>query len=134
MSTSVKLDGVDGQWQFSTLEGPHGPINEYDLFVGAKVKVFGRMMSITSASASTCMWIESEKEKMVKLQDMLQMTIEKVGAVPVVRRRMPMNANGIGRRTVPMGSSNLRRLFMENARLGEQIANLGLAGVVLMDS
>ena len=37
-STQIKFDGVEGEWLLTALEGPYGPMDRYDLFIGAKVK------------------------------------------------------------------------------------------------
>lgn len=34
--TIVKFDGLDGGWHLTTLEGPYGPLDRNDLFLGAK--------------------------------------------------------------------------------------------------
>jgi hypothetical protein len=34
--TIVKFDGLDGGWHLTTLDGPYGPLDRNDLFLGAK--------------------------------------------------------------------------------------------------
>jgi hypothetical protein len=48
--TLVRFDGVEGDWQYSVLEGLYGPVTLLDLFIGSKVKIFGRSLAITTAS------------------------------------------------------------------------------------
>jgi hypothetical protein len=129
--TVIKFDGVEGMWHLSKLVGPYGPIDRYDLFVGAKVTVFGRHMSIASCSASTCRWIEEEGRRLAQQQEWLQQRIESVGAVPLVQRAPPVGPNSAqGRSGKPAGSDDLRRRANENAKLAEQLAGLGMANCV----
>jgi len=125
-STVVRFDGLDGQWVFSQLEGTHGPIERYDLFVGAKIRVFGRHLTISSTSASTCQWIDEEGKRLQKRQDWLQSKIESVGAVPVVRRNEPIGVKCNFTKKANSGNADLRRLHGENAKLAAQLAELGM--------
>jgi hypothetical protein len=129
--TVIKFDGVEGMWHLSQLTGPYGPLDRYDLFVGSKVTVFGRHMSIASCSASACRWIEDEAVRLSKQQEWLQQRVESVGAVPVVQRAPPEGPlQHQGRSSKPAGSDNLRMKAVNNAKLAEQLANLGMAGCV----
>jgi hypothetical protein len=129
--TVIKFDGVEGMWHLSQLTGPYGPIDRYDLFVGAKVMVFGRHMSIASCGASTCRWIEDEGRRLAQQQEWLQQRIESVGAVPLVHRAPPVGPNSAqGRSGKPAGSDDLRRRANQNAKLAEQLAGLGMAHCV----
>ena len=130
--TIIKFDGLDGKWHYSQLEGQYGPIERYDLFIGARVKVFGRHLTVSATSASTCHWIDIEGKKLQKHQEWLQAKIESVGAVPLVRRQPPTAIKHIVRASKSAGNTDLRRLANENARLSEQIANLGLGSSVPM--
>ena len=62
-STQVKFDGVDAEWIFTVLDGPYGPVDKYDLFIGAKVKVFGRHLTISSANVSVCHEIDMARHR-----------------------------------------------------------------------
>jgi len=126
--TVIKFDGVEGKWHLSQLMGPYGPLDRYDLFVGAKVTVFGRHMSIASCGASTCRWIEDEGRRLAQQQEWLQQRVESVGAVPLVQRAPPMGPSSAqGRAGKAAGSDDLRRRANENAKLAEQLAGLGMA-------
>ena len=130
-STEIKFDGVDGMWVSTQLEGHYGPIERIDLFIGAKIKVFGRHLSINSTGASATQWIEEEGKRLSKQQNWLQERVESVGKVPVVRRPPPVGPLQFsGRSNKPAGSDNLRMLTMENAKLSEQLATLGLSHCV----
>jgi hypothetical protein len=124
--TVIKFDGLDGQWVFSQLQGNHGPIERYDLFVGAKVRVFGRHLTISSTNASTCQWIDEEGKRLLKRQDWLQSKIEAVGGVPVVRRNEPIGVKCNFTKKANSGNADLRRIFTENTKLMEQFSALGL--------
>ena len=58
--TLVCFDGLNGCWNTAVLEAPYGPVNRHDLFIGSKIKVYGRNLVISSASRTTCEWIELE--------------------------------------------------------------------------
>lgn len=129
-SSVVKFDGVDAKWYMNVLEGPYGPIERWDLFIGAKVRIFGRHLSITSANASVCHWNDVQAKKLMKKQEWLRQKIESVGAVPVVRRQVPVSIKNIVRASKAEGRTDLRRLFNENTKLYEQLTKLGLAGTI----
>lgn len=124
--TTIRFDGVDGAWHFSILEGARGPVERYDLFVGARIKVFGRSLTITSTTASNCAWIEAEGAKLYKRQDWLREKIESVGAVPIVRKPIVAAIKNVTRSAKPAGQVNLRKIYDENAQLCEQLLQLGL--------
>jgi len=126
-SSIVKFDGVDAKWYMNALEGPYGPVERWDLFIGAKVRIFGRHLTITSANASVCHWNDVQAKKLLKKQEWLRQKIESVGAVPIVRRQVPVCIKNIVRASKAEGRSDLRRIFNENAKLYEQLAKLGLS-------
>ena len=67
----------------------------------------------------------------MKQQNWLQERVESVGKVPVVRRPPPVGPLQFsGRSSKPAGSDNLRMIFMENAKLHEQLATLGMGHCV----
>ncbi|KAJ1420794.1 hypothetical protein B484DRAFT_433427 [Ochromonadaceae sp. CCMP2298] len=124
--TLIRFDGLVGEWVFSTLRGAYGPIDQYDLYIGAKITVFGRHLTISSASGSAMRWIEREKRRLEKHQEYFREMICNVGKVPCVRGKDATVIKHITRDKAP-GQVDLRRLQSETARLGEQIASLGLA-------
>jgi len=125
--TMVKLDGVDGEWLLTTLDGPYGPVNKFDLFVGAKVRIFGRHLTITSASASVCHDITVRAKKMEKMIKVMQTRVESVGAVPIIRRAVPTAVRHIVRSAKAEGHENLRKLLIDCTKLAEQLCDLGLS-------
>lgn len=130
MSTQIKFDGVEGEWLFTTLEGPYGPVDRYDLFIGAKIKVFGRHLTISSANATVCHWIDQQSKKLEHKIKWLQEKIEKVGSVPIIRRDAPKVMRHITRSEKAAGYQNLRKLKIDLAKLGEQLSELGLSHLV----
>jgi hypothetical protein len=124
----IKFDGVDAQWQYSVLEGPYGPVDRYDLFVGSRIKVLGRAVAIVSANSSACRWIDKEYLKLCKQQEFLRSRIEKLGAIcVVVKPRWAPTVFHITRNSKNSGGRcDLRKVYVENTRLGEQISSLGL--------
>ena len=128
--TMVKIDGVDGEWTLTKLEGQYGPVDKYDLFVGGKVKVFGRWLTITSASASVCHGITVEAKRIAKMIAIMQSKVESVGSVPIIRRSVPTQVRHIVRSAQPEGHENLRKLLIDATKLSEQLCNLGLSHTV----
>ena len=132
--TLVNFDGIDNaSWQYSSLEGPHGPCNRYDLFIGSRIKLLGRTLTISSASTAACHWIDREYVKLLKQQDYLITKVESVGSKPIVMR--PQNQPMLNIKRDEKGSGgrcDLRKVVNENARLGEQLASLGLGHFVAM--
>jgi hypothetical protein len=124
--TLIKFDGLVGEWVFSTLQGNYGPIDQHDLYIGAKITVFGRHLTISSASGSAMRWIEKEKRRLEKHQDYFREKIATVGKVPCVKGKDATCIRHITR-DKPPGQVDLRRLQLDTARLGEQIASLGLS-------
>lgn len=129
-SSIIKFDGVDAKWYMNALEGAYGPVERWDLFIGAKVKIFGRHLTITSANASVCHWNDVQAKKLQKKQEWLRQKIESVGAVPIVRRQVPVCIKHIVRASKAEGRTDLRRLFNENTKLYEQLVKLGLGHVL----
>ena len=127
--TLIKFDGLVGEWVYSVLQGPYGPLEHIDFFIGAKIKVFGRQVTISSASGSSIKWIENERKKLERQQNRFREKIVSVGQVPCVRARQIETVRHITRGSdtgVVPGHTDLRKLLQHNARLGEQLVSLGL--------
>ena len=122
----VKFDGVDGQWLFNQMMGPYGPLDRYDLFVGAKINIFGRHMTISTAGASCCHWIEEEGTRLSKQQEWLQKRVESVGEVPLVHRAPPPGLHPT-MSSKPAGGVNLRQVHNNNTKLLDQLSRLGMS-------
>jgi hypothetical protein len=123
----LKFDGIDGEWTFTSLKGPYGCLEMSDLYIGARIQVFGRHLTISSANAAACHWIFNETARLKKQQEEFQKRVESVGQVPCIQRKPVSTIRHITRNSKTIGHTNLRQLMKENARLGEQLANLGLA-------
>lgn len=128
--TMIKFDGLDGEWTFSALQGPSGPIDKHDLFVGAKVTVFGRHLTISTVNVEAARWIEREGKRLVTQQERFRSLIESVGQKPIVPRKQVELVRNITRGGDTTGKANLKKLLNENARLGEQISSLGITGML----
>lgn len=135
--TVIKFDGVDGAWTMSALEGSYGPINRLDLYIGGRLKLFGRHMTICSANSTVCKEIDTEGKKLFKKQTWLQERIEAQGSKPVVSKPFLPVVRNIARQsglphktTTEGGYMNLRKLYNDNMLLSEQIQKLGLTSVL----
>jgi hypothetical protein len=126
--TIVRLDGQNAEWEYVVLEGPYGPATRHDLFIGSKIKVYGRNLILRAANREACQWIDKEYKRMSRQQDSMQMRIEKCGLIPVVQRVYvpPIQINTRGG-PVLGGRCDLSRVRRENSRLGEQLVNIGIA-------
>jgi hypothetical protein len=128
--TYVKIDGIEGDWELTVLEGPYGPVDKYDLYIGGVVKVFGRHLTIASANASICHGIELRARKMKKQMAFMQERIENLGAVPIIRREPPTVMRHIQRSAKAEGHVDTRKLLIDVTKLAEQLCDLGLTHVV----
>jgi hypothetical protein len=126
--TLIRFVGLVGEWVYSAIQGPYGPLEHIDFFIGAKIKVFGRQVTISSASASAIKWIEAQKKKLEKQQDRFREKIMAVGQVPCIKARQAEIVRHItrGEGNVPAGHTDLRKMLQANAKLGEQLVSLGL--------
>eukprot|EP01038_Epipyxis_sp_PR26KG_P006263 gene6263-8624_t len=122
--TMIKFDGVQGEWIYSALKGPYGAITKHDLFIGAKLKIFGRNISICAMNRKAQAWVEKEIKKLEKKKLLFQNKIESVGLNPVIRKREVEVTRNITREQKPV---DLRKLLNDIAKLGDQLLSLGLA-------
>lgn len=126
--TLIKFDGLVGEWVYSAIKGPYGPMEQMDFFIGAKVNVFGRHLTISSASGSAIRWIEKERKRLEKQQERFREKITAVGQVPCIKGKDTSIVRHITRGAdILPGHTDLRKLLLCNARLGAQLAALGLS-------
>lgn len=125
--TLLKFDGMDGQWDYIALKGPYGSLELHDLYIGAKVTVFGRHLTISSANRAAVHFIDEERGRLMRQQSEFRRKIESLGHVPVVRKVESQAVKHIVRDSKTKGHVNLRALIKDTAKLGEQLAALGLA-------
>lgn len=131
-TTSVRFDGVvNSDWTFTALKGPYGALEPHDLYVGAKVQVFGRHLTISTANSTAVRWIEREAKRLNNLQAKFRKRIESVGQKPIVIAPKPEVVRHVERENKKAGQINLRKLLSDVSKLGEQLANLGLAEFAL---
>lgn len=126
-TTMIRFDGIEGEWTYSALKGPYGCLEMHDLFVGAKINLFGRHLTISACNSAASKWIDKERKRLEKQQEEFRRKIESIGATPVVKKREAQTIRHITRDAKTVAQANLRLLLKENARLGEQVASLGLA-------
>jgi hypothetical protein len=127
----IKFDTIDGIWAYSYLEGSYGPISKYDLFVGAKIKLFGRNLTIQNASASFCRWIDDTAIQMKERRLFLQNKIENIGVKAVVPREMNQVTRNIIRDSDKAGGrTNLRKLYIEISLLEKQLCDNGFVNLL----
>ena len=62
----VLLDGSDKIYTLSHINGPRGPLQCWDLHVGAKVNILGRSTTLMQANLETTKWIEFHRKRLRK--------------------------------------------------------------------
>jgi hypothetical protein len=75
----ITFDGVRACWKFTRLDGPYGPLDEDDLFIGSKITVFDRHLTITSANSHVCQMIDHKGQLLKKRISWLQSKLESIG-------------------------------------------------------
>lgn len=75
----ITFDGVRACWRFSRLDGPYGPLDEDDLFIGSKITVFDRHLTISSANSHICQMIDHKGQLLRKRISWLQSKLESIG-------------------------------------------------------
>ena len=125
-TTMIRFDGIEGEWTYSALKGPYGCLEMHDLYVGAKINLFGRHLTISACNSAATKWIGKERKRLEKQQAEFRRKIESIGAIPCVKKKEANTVRNITRDEKTVAQCNIRLLLRENARLGEQLANLGL--------
>lgn len=107
------------------INSPYGLVDKYDLFITSKVKILGRKITLTMTNASTCQNIKKESVNLLKRQNWLQEKLESIGATPIVKRQPP-KVSSVARSCKMEGQINLRRIYIDNIKLSEQMIDAGL--------
>lgn len=126
----IRFHGVNAVWRYNKLEGIYGPIELIDLFVGNKIVIFDRHLTITSTTLEICNMIDHEAQKLQKHKAYLQSKLDKVGVIPVIRRETPSTTRHITRASSKSGTCNLRKIHIDICKLNEQLVDLGLSHFV----
>lgn len=125
-SIQIKFTGVESEWNFTSLKGPYGAITIHDLFIGSRVSIFGKSVTINSSSLLASKYLHSEAVKLLKQQEKYQLKIESIGIKPCIKKKDYKTLL----QTKLLTKLNLRQLLKENAKLGEQLSILGLANTL----
>ena len=126
----IKFDNVDGQWRKGMIDTKYGPADRNDFFIGSKILVFKRHLTICSCPYEVCRETEALGDALRERQAWLRSKIESVRAVPVVPLRKSNLIIENQMRLTSSGKSNLRLLTIENNKLVEQLCSLGMAHLV----
>lgn len=126
-STLIKFDGIQGEWFYSSLQGDYGPITHHDLYIGAKINIFGRHLTISSANGAAIQWSEKEYKRLMAQQQAYHNKILSVRETPCIRLKEPKAVRNITRDDKSAANVDLRKVLIDNAKLGEQLVNLGLS-------
>ena len=73
----VILDRSDKVYTLSHIEGKHGPLEAWDLFVGARVNVLGRTTTLMQASGPTLDWLDYHCQRLKRARNALKRELKK---------------------------------------------------------
>ena len=73
----VILDRSDKVYTLSHIEGKHGPLEAWDLYVGARINVLGRMTTLMQASGPTLDWLDYHSKRLQKASSSLKRELKK---------------------------------------------------------
>lgn len=73
----VILDRSDKVYTLSHIEGKHGPLEAWDLFVGARVNVLGRTTTLMQASGLTLDWLDYHFKRLQRVSKALKKELRK---------------------------------------------------------
>ena len=76
-SFEVVIDGDDKVFTVSHIIGRHGPLEAWDLHVGAELDVLGRKTTLMQGSLATTEWIEAQAKRLLKLKARLEAELRK---------------------------------------------------------
>lgn len=68
------------QYRLSHMEGKFGPVEAIDLYVGAQLRVLGRVLTLRQADSPTVHWLEAESERLMAIQRKLLDELASYGA------------------------------------------------------
>ena len=75
----IVLDGVDKVFTLSHIDGRHGPLQCWDLHVGARITALGRHMTLMQASGATLEWLEMRSIQLQKMKRQFVKEVRDVG-------------------------------------------------------
>ena len=73
----VILDRSDKVYTLSHIEGKHGPLESWDLYIGARINVLGRMTTLMQASGPTLDWLDYHCKRLQKANKALKKELKK---------------------------------------------------------
>lgn len=117
------------QYRLSHVDGKYGPVEPCDLFVGAQLKVLGRMLTLRQADSPTVRWLEAEAARLRHVQrrllDELSSYGQDVGGLPSGRHACGFDGGrlrpGWARDETPNGSASLRLILRDNEFLRRRL-------------
>jgi hypothetical protein len=73
----VILDRSDKVYTLSHIEGKHGPLEAWDLHVGARINVLGRTTTLMQASGPTLDWLDYHCQRLQRASKALKKELKK---------------------------------------------------------
>ena len=109
----ILLDKSDKMYTLSHIEGLHGPLQCWDLHVGARINVLGRSTTLMQTSGSTLAWLESHAKHLGKIKTRLEKEIGKYDRRLSKNFLKPTKKATVMRGSQKHGTKCLRTLMLE---------------------
>eukprot|EP00949_MAST-11_sp_MAST-11-sp1_P000537 g537.t1 len=117
-NVQVILDKSDKIYTLSHIQGRAGPLECWDLFVGARIDVLGRQTTLMQASSATVDWLDAHAKRLSTVVTKLEKELAKYDTKMSKSLRKGRIAGSATRdRVEKRGSTSLRKLLVriENA-------------------
>lgn len=115
------LDKVKKVYTISHVDGRFGPLQQWDLYVGATVNLLGRKMTLMQASGSTLVWLESKRKSLQRVCKDLENELCKYEP-SMSKARMRGKRGGSRGRSEKKGSANLRCMINQADKMRRTLA------------
>jgi hypothetical protein len=109
----VLLDRSDKMYTLSHIQGLHGPLQCWDLHVGARVNVLGRSTTLMQASGATLEWLEAHTKRLSKIKGQLEKEITKYDRRMSKKFVKPARKATVARGGQKVGTTCLRKLMQD---------------------
>mmetsp|Transcript_26101 Transcript_26101/g.34273 ORF Transcript_26101/g.34273 Transcript_26101/m.34273 type:complete len:458 (-) Transcript_26101:188-1561(-) len=113
----VQLDGSEKIYTISHIMGKYGPVEVWDLHVGAALDVLGRRITLHSAERTTAQWLDKQATWYIRVAEALEKALYKHGSKAKLKQvsdRLFAHQNALQIKKVKgKGYVNLRKLRTE---------------------
>jgi len=123
----VKIRGVEEEdLELSHIQNRHGGrLEASDLYIGAKIQLLGRDITLQEATTASVEWLESVGKSLKRKKRKLQKRVESLGFKACVEETYKdLDPTSIKRNSYILGSTNLQKLKKDIVQLESQIRQL----------